>query len=194
VEIPTRDSYSVEFVLRLMLRYARAETRAREVLDAVRENVLAGQTLEAAAEEKGLLVRELKGISEESVARPPIEPPEGGELTAEQKAENLLRGYRRHLLAELFPRSRQAPGGIRRTEPGRFMKDLISDRETDAAYLVYVDSMEAPESEEMPDLAAGRVANEMTRLELIPGLRRYFSFEEVKERYRVEFPRANGRQ
>ncbi len=175
--------------MRLLYRQSRAEDRAVEALEAVREAVVGGaQTLDAAAAEKGYEIRELKGVTRETRVPEDIRPPEGGELTEEQKEENRRRAYRRFLLRGRVPGQRANLDRIAKTPPEHFLPEVLTDRKTDAAFLVYVQRHEVPAEEEMPEAGTSDIWIMLRERTKRQTLRAFFSFERIKERYQLEVP------
>ena len=190
-DIPEKESFTVEDIVRQQFRQAKAEDLAKKRLTTLREMVLAGQTLDAAAAEKGYTVYDLRGISKETRPRPQIVPAEGQELTAGEKRKNEVRAWKAFLITgrERFPFSNKSNiDRIEQTDAENFVPEVITDKRTDAAFLVYVVSHSLPGPEEMPDSEAASIRNDLRQRRKTPELKRWFAFDEFAARYRLEVP------
>jgi hypothetical protein len=182
-------------VVRHMRRQSRAEELAVEKLDAVRQLVLGGnQTFEAAALEKGYRVQSVLGLSSGMTVPVDFVAPEGGSLTAEQTARNRERSDRRFLIS-----GRQAGEGavlslIDRTAPEHFLDQVLTDKASQSAFLVYVRAHRSPEVEEMPETAEEEIRTDMFLSRTRRSLRALFEFEQIVERYRLNVPGVTDRK
>ncbi|MHC4861975.1 MAG: hypothetical protein ACYTDY_17990, partial [Planctomycetota bacterium] len=185
-EVPEKETYVLLDVIRPMFRQATAEDAAEKRLETIREMVVGGsQTLESACEEKGLEVRDLKRVSKATPASP---PEEGRELTPEEEAEQRLARFRNFLVAGRETGNLRNVERIAATAAGRFVAEVIHDKETDAAYLVFVVSHHVPGPEEMPTLESRRLQMQIADGTRRDTIRSFFEFEQVAERYGLDVP------
>lgn len=186
-QVDEKETYTVEDVVRLMLRESKAVDRAVEKLTALKERVLSGnQSFEPAAEELGYEVREVRGATEECVVPEAETAPADEELTAAQREHNRLLAERRFLLKGRVPAKRANLERVADARADTFLDEILTDeRTTDAAYLVYVRSHRIPGPEEMPEGEAQQIAQKLASSQLRPTLRDFFSFDAMSERYDI---------
>jgi hypothetical protein len=185
-DIAEQETWKVEEVVRLMFRQAKAQEEATAKLDKVMEAVKAGgQTFRSASEEKGFRVFELSGITSETPMSEPKEPGPDEETSPEEEKQLRLDRQRWFLLKGRSFGSR-LPLNIRLindTKSQSFVPQVLIDRETDAAYLVWVETHVLPGPEEMPELEAGRIRMELLNHNRRTTLRSFFEFDRIVERY-----------
>ncbi len=193
--IPEKDAYSVEDVVRLMLRQSRAEKQATERLETIREIVIqSNQAFEAAAAEKGLTVRVLKGLSSDMTIPADYVAAEGATLTPDQVRVNRERAERRFIVHGSVPGKGGVLSLIDRTEPEKFVESVLTDKDTDAAYLVMVTAHRTPGPEEMPEVRAQSIRFEMFQSQQRRAMQAFFDFTTLAQRYRLEVPGLTDRE
>ena len=72
---------------------------------------------------------------------------------------------------------------IKSVRPEQFVKEIVKDKDTDAAFLVYVVAHHEPGPEEMPTLEGRRLKMQIGEGTRRASLRKFFKYENVKERY-----------
>jgi hypothetical protein len=179
---PTMDT-----VVRLMLRQGKAEDRAAERLNVIREMVLTGaQTLDGAAKEKGYEVSTLTGLSESTRIPPKIEPEEGATLTPKQVEKNLLRARKEFLVRGWMSGKGGNLSRIGKTGSEEFVEGVLADKETDSAFLVYVTGHSTPGPEEMPEVESREIWLDLVNRTMRTRMQTFFSFSTVMVRYKLQ--------
>ncbi|MEN8150731.1 MAG: hypothetical protein ABFS86_12985, partial [Planctomycetota bacterium] len=187
--VEKKDSYTVDEVVRLLLRQSKAEEEATAKLQKVMEAVTAGgQAFRAAAEEKGYRVFSLEGIGNDTPMAKPEEPGEDEELSEEELKQRRFDGYKWFLLngrsfATGLPRNISLIGSA---QAGAFVPQILIDRETDGAFIVWVDSHRVPGPEEMPDVEGNKIRTELANQNRKQTLRAFFEWDKIVELYSVE--------
>jgi len=186
VTVPDQESFKVEEVVRMLLRQTKAEEEATAKLDKVMAAVTAGgQTFRSAAEEKGYRVFTMDGVTIETRMAEPAEPDPGETLTPAQEKQRQLDRHRWFLLkGRSFGTA--LPLNIRLiadTPSQSFVPQVLLDRETDSAYLVWVNTHVVPAPEEMPEVATSRIRLELMNHNRRTTLRSFFEFDDIVERY-----------
>ncbi len=185
-DLQAKQEFTLDDVLRQMLRQSLAEDAAAEKLDVLREMVLTGaQTFKGAAKEKGYELFTLNGVSAATPIPPEILPEEGKQLTPEQKQKNLVTDRKRFLIKGWMPRGGTNLTRIAKTSAGKFVEGTLADKATDAAYLVLVVAHSTPGPEEMPDVESREIWLEMVNRTMRGQMQSFFAWDQVVARYKL---------
>lgn len=187
-DLGAKQEFTVDDVLRQMLRQSKAEDLATEKLNVVREMVAQGQTFAGAAKEKGYELFTKKGLSSATPIPPEIIPAEGEQLTPREKQKNLESARLRFLVRGWMPRPGSNLTRIAETAPDSFVAGDLADKKTDSAYLVFVTAHTTPGPEEMPEIESRQIWLEMVNRTQRNQMQAFFSWERMVARYKIAVP------
>ncbi len=185
-DLGAKQEFTIDDVLRQMLRQSKAEDLATEKLNVVREMVARGQTFAGAAEEKGYELFTKKGLSSATPIPAEIIPAEGEQLTPQEKQKNAESDRLRFLVKGWMPRSGGNLTRIAETAPSSFVDGNLADKDTDAAYLVFVSAHTMPGPEEMPEVESREIWLEMVNRTMRTQMQSFFTWERFVARYKLE--------